>query len=334
MYDHLIHCFGGDDYSIKLPLPLIMLLQSGKAALGKNNCIKEYMITPRPDMPMLEAISAATKIHESILKAVYNKGGVSAKNLSDSGAVCPVYDKPEQGLDAIADAVSSCGFEMGKDFFFVLDSSAQECFDYEKGKYEVITGMQKGSDDMADFWADISNRYPSIVGLIDPIRCEETQQWNKICSLVSGRCLVIADKAYNRPGLLKDETLDFHEFATSGVVMRPDAANTITHIVECSKKMSDLNNSIIIADGQHTTNDTTIIDVAIASQARFVKLGAPVRGERIVKYNRLVELDGELGERRGQWPSLTFPSIPPKAPTPIPTPEKVHPSDENSPTQE
>ena len=334
VFDHLINCYGGDDYCIKLPLPLVTLVQSGKAALGKSSCVKEYMITPRPDMPTSEAISTMAKIHESLLKAVYSKGGVSAKNLSDSGAICPVYDKPEQGLDAIADAVNSCGFDIGKDFFFVLNASAHECFDYEKGKYEVITGMLKSPDDMPDFWADITGRYPSIIGLIDPIRCEENLQWNKICSLISSRCLVIAGKAYNRPGLLKDEALDFHEFATTGVVMKADGANTITHIVECSKKMLDLSNTIILADGLHTTNNTLLIDIAIASQARFIKMGAPVRGERIVKYNRLVELDAELGERRGQWSPLKFPAIPPKAPTPTPTPEKGLRTGDNTPTKE
>lgn len=321
LFDHLINCYGGDEYSIKLPLPMISLAQSGKAALGKNNCIKEYMIVPRQDLPLSEAITTAAKVHEAITKSLYAKGGVTVKNLSDFGALCPVYDKPEQGLDMIADAVSNLGFEMGKDFFFVLNCSAHECFDYEKGKYEVITGMLKSADDMADFWADLCSRYHSIIGLIDPLRSEEKVQWNSICSAISERCLVIAEKAYSRPGLLKNETLDFFEFATSGMVMKLEGANTISHIVECAKKMSDINNTVILADGQHTTNDTMIIDVAIASQARFVKLGAPVRGERVAKYNRLLELDAELGERRSEWPVLKFPKIPPKVPTPSPTPD-------------
>lgn len=318
VFDHLISCCGGDNYSIKLPLPLITLIQSGKAALGKNNCVKEYMIVPRPDMPMYEAVSAATKMHEFMLKSMYAKGGVGVKNLSDVGALCPTLDKPEQGLDMIAEAATQLGLQMGTDFFFVLNSSAHECFDYDKGKYDVITGMLKSADDMPDFWTDICNRYPTIIGLIDPMRCEEKSQWNSICSAISGCCLVIADKAYNRPGLLKDESLDFYDFATSGIVLKLDGANTITHIVKCSKKMSDMNNTVVLSDGQHATNDTTIIDVAIACQARFIKLGAPARGERVVKYNRLIELEAELGERRAEWPTLQFPSIPPKAPTPAP----------------
>ena len=303
------------------------IAQSGKAAIGKSNCVKEYMIVPRPDMSIEEAVGVGVKTHDLMIKAAYTKGGVTAKNVSDFGAVCPVFDKPEQAFDMISDIITQQGFEMGKDFYFVLNASAQEYFDYEKGKYEVITGTAKSGDDMADYWADIVNRYPAIIGIIDPVRGEETVQWNKICSSVSENCLVIADKAYDRPGLLKEQELNFFEFATSGVVLRLDGCTTITQVVECAKKMSDMKNTVIIASGQHDSNDTTIVDVAVASQARFIKLGAPSRGERIAKYNRLIELERTVAEKKTEWKDLEFPIIPPKPPTPTPEPETANESE-------
>ncbi|XP_067938081.1 enolase 4-like [Watersipora subatra] len=329
VYDHLISCFGGDDYSITLPLPMITLAQSGKAALGKCNCIKEFMIVPRSDMPMQDAVAAAAKFQESMVKAAFSKGGIIAKNLNDFGAVCPVLDKPEQGLDMVTDIVAQHGFEMGKDFFFILNAAAQEFFDYEKGKYELTTGALKASEDMADFWADLCTRYPAIVGIIEPVRGEEMEQWNKVCSSVSDHCLVIADRSYERPGLLKERELNFAEFATSGVVLRLSGCTTISQVVECSKKLIDLNNTVILAEGQHETNDATLVDVAIACRARFIKLGAPSRGERVSKYNRLIDLDGELGERRAQWKDLEFPTIPPKLPTPLPETDETGDNAEN-----
>lgn len=306
---------------MKLPLPIITILQGGKSAPGKSNAIKEYMIVPREDMPLSEAITAVTKVQESITRSLSAKSGVNIKYLTDFGAICPTLDKPEQGLDLITDNVMQAGYEMGKDFFFILNVSAHEFFDYEKGKYEVMAGGQKASEDMADFWADICGRYPSIIGLIDPLRSEEKEPWNKICTAVSEKCLVICAKGYSRPSLLKNETLDYHQFATSGVVLRLEGSNTVSDVFECAKRMADHDNSIILATGQHDTNDTTIIDVAIACQARFIKFGAVARGERIVKYNRLVEIESELGERKAEWKPLEFPSIPPKPKTPTPEPD-------------
>lgn len=318
LYEHLLQCFGSDEFSIRIPLPMVTVCQSGKAGPGKSNIIKEYLIVPRSDMLSSEAIAAASKIQDTMMKSIYAKNGISIKYLHDSGAMCPSYDKPEQGLDAIAEAVTQIGYEMGKDFFFIINSSAQECFDYEKGKYEVVSGLLKSPDDMVDYWVDICNRYESVVGIIDPLRCEEQVQWNKICASISDRCLIISERGYSRPGILRDEELDFTQFATSGLVMKFGGSNTASHIMECAKKMVRLNNVIVMAAGLHDSNDTTIIDVATACQARYVKIGPVYRGERIAKYNRLIDIENDLGERRAEWGSLIFPSIPPKPPTPPP----------------
>lgn len=321
LYDYLTATLAEDSYSVSLPLPILTICQSGKASPGKANCVKEYMIVPRPDMAIAEAVSAASKIQDNIVKNLFVKSGVGIKYYNDFGAICPTLDKVEQGLDMITEGMSQAGYEIGKDFFFILNSSAQECFDYDKGKYEVLTGVFKAPEDMADFWSDLCNRYSSIIGIIDPIRSEEKEHWNKICSAISHSCLVIGDKAYSRPGLLKNETLDFNQFATSGIVLRLDGPNTVSDVVTCAKKMSEHENTVVLACGQNETNDTTIVDVAIACKARFIKIGAVSRGERIVKLNRLIDIENELGERRKEWKPLVFPSIPPKAPTPTPEPE-------------
>lgn len=303
---------------MKVPQPVITLSQSGKASPGKSNIIKEYMIVSRPDMLSGEAVTAARKIQDTMLKTICSKSGIGIKSLHESGALCPTYDKPEQGLDAIAEAAGQAGYEMGKDFFFILNSSAQDCFDYEKGKYEVVSGMLKGPDDMADYWLDLCSRYESIVGIIDPLRCEEQEQWNKICAAISDHCLIISEKGYSRPGILREEEPDFTKFATSGLIMKLEGSNTTAHIAECAKKMTDLNNVVIMAAGLRESNDTTIVDIATACQAHFLKMGPVCRGERIAKYNRLIDIENELGERRAEWDSLAFPSIPPKVPTPTP----------------
>ena len=319
-FEHLLSAYGGDEYSIRLPTPLISLIQSGKAAPGKNNCVKEFLIVSRPDMPLEEAVSRASAMQESLIKTLLIKTGVGIKNVSDTGSVCPLLDKPEQALEMIAEAATQNGLEMGKDFSIVLNASAQECFDYEKGKYEVMTGVLKAPEDMAEFWQDLVTRYPVIIGLIDPVRPEERAAWNRICELVSSRCLIITDRGYSRPALLAKQELDFFDFATSGFTARLEGAASISDIVAVSKKMADADNVMVMACGQHETEDGCVVEAAIAARARFLKIGALSRGERISKYNKLIGYERELGERLAFWPELTFPNIPPRLPTPDPTP--------------
>ncbi|XP_071169683.1 enolase 4-like [Mytilus edulis] len=135
--------------------------------------------------------------------------------------MCPTFDKAEQGLDLLQEAITNCGLTAGEDFFIGLNCAGPEMFDYEKGKYEVMVGIAKVADDLVEFWSDLLTRYPSIIAIIDPMRKQEEEHWMRLCDRISDRCLVIGSQTYHRPGLLKDKQLT-ENFKSSGIAFKLD----------------------------------------------------------------------------------------------------------------
>lgn len=294
LYQHIATLrFGEIPKDMRVPIPMVTIIQSGRSAPGKLNCVKEFMVVPKPGMPIADSLKYCQKIYNYVAKTLVTKSGVAAQYGNDIGALCPSYDKPEQGLDILQDAITSLELTPGEDFFIALNLAGKEIFDYEKGKYEVMGGQPKVPEDLVEFWVELLGRYPSIIAIIDPMRKQEKEHWMRLCDRVSDKCYVIGNHTYPRPGLLLEEELT-EEFKTSGTVLKLDQINTITDILECAKKMEDAENQIVLTTCHGETTDTFLADMAVGMNARFLKIGAPVRGERIALFNRLIQIENQL----------------------------------------
>lgn len=303
-----------------VPLPMVTIIQSGRAAPGKLNCVKEFMVIPKHDMPLKKSMTYIQQIYNYVAKQFFAKGGTATKLVNDIGAMCPTFDKAEQGLDLLQEAITNCGLTAGEDFFIGLNCAGPEMFDYEKGKYEVMVGIAKVADDLVEFWCDLLTRYPSIIAIIDPMRKQEEEHWMRLCDRISDRCLVIGSRAYHRPGLLKDEELT-DNFKSSGIAFKLEQLNTVSDILTCVKKMEEDDNQIVMASCQGETTDTFLADFAVGVNARFIKVGAPVRGERTVQINRLLQIEEQL-EMKDKLKPLEPNAFPHIAPPPLPEPEE------------
>lgn len=294
LYQHIATLrFGEIPKDMRVPIPMVTIIQSGRSAPGKLNCVKEFMVVPKPGMPIADSLKYCQKIYNYVAKTLVTKSGVAAQYGNDIGALCPSYDKPEQGLDILQDAITSLELTPGEDFFIALNLAGKEIFDYEKGKYEVMGGQPKVPEDLVEFWVELLGRYPSVIAIIDPMRKQEKEHWMRLCDRVSDKCYVIGNHTYPRPGLLLEEELT-EEFKTSGTVLKLDQINTITDILECAKKMEDAENQIVLTTCHGETTDTFLADMAVGMNARFLKIGAPVRGERIALFNRLIQIENQL----------------------------------------
>ncbi|VDI69117.1 enolase [Mytilus galloprovincialis] len=183
-----------------------------------------------------------------------------------------------------------------------------------------MVGIAKVADDLVEFWSDLLTRYPSIIAIIDPMRKQEEEHWMRLCDRISDRCLVIGSQAYHRPGLLKDEELT-ENFKSSGIAFKLEQLNTVSDILTCVKKMEEDDNQIIISSCQGETTDTFLADFAVGVNARFIKVGAPVRGERTVQINRLLQIEEQL-ETKDKLKPLEPNAFPHIAPPPLPEPEE------------
>lgn len=324
--------FGEIPKDMRVPIPMVTIIQSGRSAPGKLNCVKEFMVVPKPGMPIADSLKYCQKIYSYVAKTLVTKSGMAAQYGNDLGALCPSYDKPEQGLDILQDAITSLELTPGEDFFIALNLAGKEIFDYEKGKYEVMGGQQKVPEDLVEFWVELLGRYPSVVAIIDPMRKQEKEHWMRLCDRVSDRCYVIGNHTYPRPGLLLEEELT-EEFKTSGTVLKLDQINTITDILDCAKKMEDAQNQIVLTTCYGETTDTFLADMAVGMNARFLKIGAPVRGERIALLNRLIQIENQLklDGRLAFHGENVFPHI---VPPPLPEPEEGEEAQEEEKKEE
>lgn len=309
--------FGQTPKQFRMPLPMVTVFQSGRSAPGKSSCIKEYMLVPKPGKPLTETVPQMVAIYNDIVRSIVNKNGVAAKNVTDTGALMLPFDRPEQGLDMIQESMGRLGLTPGEDMYIALNLAGQEIFDYEKGKYEVITGQQKLADDLVDFWAELLGRYPAVIAIIDPLRKQEDKQWMTLCEKISEKCYILGDQVWHRPGLLKDEQLT-DTFKSSGVVYRLEQMNTVSDVIQCAKKMEENAYETVLSTNVGETPDTLLADMAVGINARFIKIGAPCRGERVSKLNRLLSIETALQEcdrllqhEEFQFPTITVP-IPPE----------------------
>ncbi|KAL5022807.1 hypothetical protein ScPMuIL_001962 [Solemya velum] len=321
VYQHVSELRSGEiSKSFKLPLPMVTIIQSGKSALGKLNCVKEFMIVPKPGVHMHTALQQIGNVYNNVVKNLYSKGGITAKNVNDIGALCPQFDRPEQGLDLLQEGINGAGLTPGEDIFIAINCAAHEIFDYEKGKYELFAGQQKIADDVVDFWVELLSRYPSVIALIDPFRKQEQEHWMRLCDQISDRCYIVGSNVYHRPGLLKDETLT-EQFKTSGIAFKLEQMNTVSDIIECCKKMEEDDNQIVISASHGESTDNILVELAVGVNARFLKVGGPCRGERVSKLNYLLQIEDIL-EQAGKLAfheDYVFPHI---APPPLSEPEE------------
>ncbi|BFY98257.1 hypothetical protein BsWGS_01297 [Bradybaena similaris] len=278
-------------HDVRIPLPMVTIMESGKAISGKLICVKEFMIVPGIKIPTDKSVEHIQNIFKFVTKHMVTKYGPLGNLVSETGALCPPLENVTQGLEILIEAVKTLGLTIGEDIHLAINCAGHETFDHEKGKYETLAGQFKSPDDMIDFWIDIIQRYPCILAVIDPIRGEDTGQWLDLCEKISPNVLVIGDTFFQRPGIICKMELPVQ---TSGIVIHVERLNTVSDIISCAEKYQGCSNELVISANQKETNDTFIVDLAVGLGARFLKVGGLCRGERACKLNRLVDIFKEI----------------------------------------
>eukprot|EP00058_Branchiostoma_floridae_P023445 XP_002608935.1 hypothetical protein BRAFLDRAFT_85491 [Branchiostoma floridae] len=248
---------------------------------------------------------------------------VTARNTTDLGAYAPQYDKLEQPLDLVQEALAALELQAGEDVHMAINCAAHEMFELdtrflmvgrEKGKYEVMTGTQKTPDDMVDFYSDILTRYPGVIGLIDPLRKQDKTAWVKLTQAVSEKCYLMGDQVYPRTEKFLVQGME--ETKSSAAVFSLHSLTTVTDVIDAAKLVEDVGSEVVLAACQGDTADTTLTDLAVGLWVKFAKFGGLGRGERVAKYNRLAQIEARLADQDKLAPheEHKFPDILPPPP--------------------
>lgn len=270
------------------PIPLFNLINGGRHADNLIN-IQEYLVCPVGISSAAEQIRAAVEINWK-LKEILRKFDLST-GLGEEGGFAPQLQSEEEGFGLLVRAVNESEYKLGEEIKFGLDVGASQFF--LSGKYSLPKeNIDPGtSDDLSSFYEKLIEKYP-LGFLEDPFAEDDWEAWKKFHQKFLDKVLLVGDDltVTNSSRLFKAT----EEKTISGIVIKPNQIGTITETLRVVKQAKHEGLKIVASHRSGETNDSFITDFAVGIHADFLKAGAPARGERVAKYNRLMEIAREL----------------------------------------
>jgi enolase len=270
-----------------LPVPMMNILNGGSHA-DSNVDIQEFMIAPIGAATFAEALQQGAEVYHA-LKAVLKKKGL-ATGLGDEGGFAPDLSSNRAALDLIAEAVKSAGFKLGKDFGLALDVAASEFHDRKKYAFE---GKKKSAEDMIDYYTELVAAYP-IVSIEDPLDEDDWSGWTTLTAQLGDRTQIVGDDLF----VTNVERLGrgIAEQSANALLVKVNQIGSLTETLDSVDLAHRNGFRCMMSHRSGETEDTTIADLAVATNCGQIKTGAPARSERVAKYNQLLRIEDELGD--------------------------------------
>jgi len=242
-----------------------------------------------------KAIQMSSEIYHSLRKVLEDKG--LSTNVGDEGGFAPRLFSNQDTLELIVGAIDISGYKAGQDLFIALDPAASTF--YQDGKYVLSReGVTLGSKEMIDYYVKLASNYP-VISIEDGLAEDDWASWSLLTAQIGKQIQLVGDDLYatNIERLEKG----IAQKASNSILIKPNQIGTLSETLAVIKRAQQAGWTTIISHRSGETEDTTIADLAVASNAGFIKAGAPCRGERLAKYNRLLRIEDELGEN-AQYP--------------------------------
>ena len=284
LYRHL----GGDDASL-LPLPMANILNGGAHA-DTSVDLQEFMVCAVGARSFGEAMQATSEVYHA-LKGVLKAQGL-ATGVGDEGGFAPQLRSNEDALKLIVEAIKKAGYEPGRDVAIALDPASSEF--YKDGKY-VLKGEGRTLDaaGLVHLYRDWSDRY-GIVSIEDGMAEDDWDGWKHLTDAIGAKVQLVGDDLFvTNVGRLKQ---GIERGVANSILIKVNQIGTLTETLDAIELAGKAGYSAVISHRSGETEDTTIADLAVATGAGMIKTGAPARSERVAKYNRLLQIEAELGE--------------------------------------
>ena len=279
-----------DDSPSLLPVPMFNILNGGRHAQDSTD-FQEFMVVPLGMKTFRDAFRAGAEVYQA-LKDVLKGRGYST-NVGDEGGFAPSLPSNKDAVEAVLAAIEAAGYRPGVDCFIGLDVAASEL--YEGGKYVLPReGVTLDSAQMVDYYAKWVASYP-IVSIEDGMAEDDWEGWSLLMHKLGDRVQIVGDDLYTTNTARIKRGID--EGCTNSVLIKLNQIGTLSETLDAMEMARGAGWSNVISHRSGETEDTTIADLAVATAAGQIKTGAPARSERVAKYNRLLHIEEELGER-------------------------------------
>jgi enolase len=281
-----------------LPVPMMNILNGGAHA-DSNVDIQEFMIAPIGARTFAEALRWGAQTYHA-LKAVL-KGRGLATGLGDEGGFAPNLGSNREALDLILEAIGKAGFTPGRDIALALDVAATEF--YSDGGYD-FEGARKSSSDLIAYYGDLVANYP-LVSIEDPLNEEDWDGWKAITDELGGRVQIVGDDLF----VTNPERIarGIASGTANALLVKLNQIGTLTETLDAVELAHRAGYRTMTSHRSGETEDTTIADVAVATNAGQIKTGAPSRSERVAKYNQLLRIEEELDDAARYAGASSFP---------------------------
>lgn len=281
----------------RLPVPMMNILNGGVHADNPLD-IQEFMIVPVRETSFRERLRICAEIYH-MLRAVLKGKGLQT-GVGDEGGFAPELADTKEALRTIRDAAERAGYRMGRDIMIALDVAASELYIEEKGGYIFAGEGKKGepvvrtTEEMISYYEELVEEFP-IFSIEDPLDEEDWDGWKKLTKKIGNRVQLVGDDLFvtNAQRLRKGIELG----AANAILIKVNQIGTLSETFETIKTAQEAGYNVIVSHRSGETEDTIIADIAVAFNTGQIKTGAPCRSERVAKYNRLLRIEEQIGEK-------------------------------------
>lgn len=291
-----LYSYIGGVNSKVMPVPMMNIINGGKHADNSISC-QEFMIMPVGATSFRQALQWCAEVFHTLKKILKGKGYSTA--VGDEGGFAPNLASDEEAVQIIVEAIEKAGFKPYDDFKIALDPASTEMYEEAKkkgdtGKYYFWkTDKMLSREEMVDFWADWAAKYP-IISIEDGMAEEDWEGWDMLTKRLGGKVQLVGDDLFvtNTERLKKGINLG----VANSILIKVNQIGTLTETLEAIETANRAGYTAVTSHRSGETEDTTIADIAVATNSGQIKTGAPSRTDRTAKYNRLLRIEEELGD--------------------------------------
>jgi len=288
LYQYLGAMFGSGTSNFQLPVPMMNIINGGEHADNSVD-MQEFMIVPVGAPSLAEAVRYGTEVFHN-LKSVLSKRGMNTA-VGDEGGFAPDLSSNEEAIEVILEAIDNAGFTAGKDIYLGLDCAASEY--YKDGQYVLASeGKSFDAAGMVDYLENWVKQYP-IITIEDGLDEADWDGWDVLTKRLGDKIQLVGDDLFvTNPNILR-EGID--KSIANSILIKFNQIGTLTETLEAIKMAHDSQYTAVVSHRSGETEDTTIADLAVATNAGQIKTGSLSRSDRIAKYNQLIRIENMLG---------------------------------------
>ena len=282
---------GGPNAKV-LPVPMMNIVNGGAHSDAPID-FQEFMIVPKKFSTFSEALRAGTEIFHA-LKGELKKRGLSTA-IGDEGGFAPAFTSAEDALDTIAKAVKAAGYKFGTDVFIALDAASSEFYDATKKSYifKKSDGSKLSAEELVAYYAKLSAKYP-IISIEDGCAENDWAGWKKLTEALGDKVQLVGDDLFVTNVEFLRKGIDLG--VANSILVKVNQIGTLTETLDAIELAKENKYTAVISHRSGETEDTTISDIAVATNAGQIKTGSLCRTDRVAKYNQLLRIEEELGD--------------------------------------